>query len=101
MTRPSSIDSFQKLGSFGQGSYAMLPLAATVRSCHNRTRARTRSHKSARDFQKTLLLSSGQSFRIETNSHIRIIHGESAREVKISATIRTAACTPAAGPKFR
>lgn len=41
-----------------------------------------------RDFQKTLTLGSGQSFRIENKFGEVRLHGESGREVKISATIR-------------
>src|SRR6185369_11623324 len=41
-----------------------------------------------RDFQKTLPLNAGQSFRIENKFGEVRVHGESSREVKISATIR-------------
>jgi hypothetical protein len=44
-----------------------------------------------RDFQKTLSLSVGQSFRIENKFGEIRIHGESGRELKISATIRAQA----------
>jgi len=44
-----------------------------------------------RDFQKTLSLGAGQSFRIENKFGEIRIHGESSRELKISATIRTQA----------
>jgi len=44
-----------------------------------------------RDFQKTLSLGAGQSFRIENKFGEIRIHGESSREVKISATIRAQA----------
>ena len=45
----------------------------------------------SRDFQKTLTLGSGQSFRIENKFGEVRLHGESGREVKISATIRVQA----------
>jgi DUF4097 and DUF4098 domain-containing protein YvlB len=45
----------------------------------------------SRDFQKTLPLSPGQSFQIENKFGEVRIHGESGREVKISATIRVQA----------
>jgi hypothetical protein len=41
-----------------------------------------------RDFQKTLSLPAGQSFRIENKFGEVRIHGESSREIKISASIR-------------
>jgi DUF4097 and DUF4098 domain-containing protein YvlB len=41
-----------------------------------------------RDFQKALALNAGQSFRIENKFGEVRVHGESSREVKISATIR-------------
>jgi hypothetical protein len=44
-----------------------------------------------RDFQKTLSLTVGQSFRIENKFGEVRIHGESGRELKISATIRAQA----------
>jgi hypothetical protein len=44
-----------------------------------------------RDFQKTLSLGAGQSFRIENKFGQISIHGESSRDLKISATIRTQA----------
>jgi hypothetical protein len=44
-----------------------------------------------RDFQKTLSLGAGQSFRIENKFGEIRIHGESGRDLKISATIRTQA----------
>jgi len=44
-----------------------------------------------RDFQKTLFLGAGQSFRIENKFGEIRIHGESSRELKISATIHAQA----------
>src|SRR6202047_3041465 len=44
-----------------------------------------------RDFQKTLSLGAGQSFRIENKFGEVRIHGESGRELKISATIHVQA----------
>jgi hypothetical protein len=44
-----------------------------------------------RDFQKTLSLGTGQSFRIENKFGEVRIHGESGRDLKISATIRAQA----------
>ncbi len=44
-----------------------------------------------RDFQKTLTLGAGQSFRIENKFGEVRIHGESGRELRISATIRAQA----------
>jgi hypothetical protein len=44
-----------------------------------------------RDFQKTLSLGGGQSFRIENKFGEVRIHGESGRELKISATIHAQA----------
>ena len=44
-----------------------------------------------RDFQKTLTLGAGQSFRIENKFGQVRIHGESGRDVKISATIHVQA----------
>ncbi len=45
----------------------------------------------SRDFQKTLTLEPGQSFRIDNKFGDVHIHGESGRELKISATIRVQA----------
>ena len=45
----------------------------------------------SRDFQKTLSLPAGQSFRIENKFGQIRIHGDSGREVKISATIHVQA----------
>jgi hypothetical protein len=45
----------------------------------------------SRDFQKTLSLGAGQSFHIENKFGQVRIHGESGRELKISATIRAQA----------
>jgi hypothetical protein len=45
----------------------------------------------SRDFQKTLTLPAGQSFRIENKFGEIRIHGESGRDVKISATIHVQA----------
>jgi hypothetical protein len=45
----------------------------------------------SRDFQKTMPLGAGQSFQIENKFGEVRIHGESGREVKISATIRVQA----------
>src|SRR6266404_6440435 len=44
-----------------------------------------------RDFLKNLSLGAGQSFRIENKFGEVRIHGESGRELKISATIRAQA----------
>jgi DUF4097 and DUF4098 domain-containing protein YvlB len=46
-----------------------------------------------RDFQKTLTLGPGQSFRIENKFGEVRVHGESGRDVKISATIRVQAAS--------
>src|SRR3984893_7655146 len=45
----------------------------------------------SRDFQKTLTLGAGQSVRVEHKFGSVSLHGESGREVKISATIRAQA----------
>jgi hypothetical protein len=45
----------------------------------------------SRDFQKTLALGPGQSFRIENKFGEVRVHGESGRDLKISATIRVQA----------
>src|SRR6202158_3280349 len=45
----------------------------------------------SRDFQKTLTLGAGQSVRVEHKFGEVRLHGESGREVKISATIRAQA----------
>ncbi|MBV9886733.1 MAG: hypothetical protein JO119_09325, partial [Acidobacteria bacterium] len=45
----------------------------------------------SRDFQKTLSLGGGQSFSIENKFGEVRVHGESGRDVKISATIRVQA----------
>jgi DUF4097 and DUF4098 domain-containing protein YvlB len=45
----------------------------------------------SRDFQKTLSLGAGQSFSIENKFGEVRVHGESGRDVKISATIRVQA----------
>ena len=47
----------------------------------------------SRDFQKTLTLPAGQSFRIESKFGEIRLHGESGRDVKISATIHVQANT--------
>src|SRR5258708_36093280 len=70
----------------------MLLCAATVLVVSTTARAATPGQQQVtRDFQKTLSLPSGQSFRIENKFGEIRIHGESSREVKISATIRTQA----------
>lgn len=57
-----------------------------------RTRAASPGQEQVtRDFQKTLSLGAGQSFRIENKFGEVRIHGESSRELKISATIRAQA----------
>src|SRR3984893_10725413 len=48
----------------------------------------------SRDFQKTLTLGPGQSFRIENKFGEVRVHGESSRDVKVSATIRVQAASP-------
>jgi len=45
----------------------------------------------SRDFQKTVTLGAGQSVRIEHKFGELKVHGESGRDVKISATIRVQA----------
>jgi len=81
-----------KAGRFRPGSYAMLLCAAIVLVVSTTARAATPGQQQVtRDFQKTLSLPSGQSFRIENKFGEIRIHGESSREVKISATIRTQA----------
>jgi len=81
-----------KAGRFRPGSYAMLLCAATLLVMSTTARAATPGQQQVtRDFQKTLSLPSGQSFRIENKFGEIRIHGESSREVKISATIRTQA----------
>jgi hypothetical protein len=62
---------------------ALSPLVAAV--------ANPGQQQVTRDFQKTLTLGAGQSFRIENKFGEVRIHGESGREVKISATIRAQA----------
>jgi hypothetical protein len=62
---------------------ALLPLATTA--------ANLGQEQVTRDFQKNLALAAGQSFRIENKFGEIRIHGESGREVKISATIRAQA----------
>src|SRR5712691_1710157 len=47
--------------------------------------------QAARDFQQTLTLGAGQSVRIEHKFGSVTVHGQSGREVKISATIRAQA----------
>src|SRR5229473_298784 len=49
--------------------------------------------QASRDFQQTLTLGAGQSVRIEHKFGSVTVHGQSGREVKISATIRTQAST--------
>jgi len=44
-----------------------------------------------RDFQQTVTLGAGQSVRVEHKFGSVRLHGESGREVKISATIRAQA----------
>jgi hypothetical protein len=63
-------------------------LGITVPSTHA---ANPGQEQVTRDFQKTLPLGNGQSFRIENKFGEVRIHGESGREVKISATIRAQA----------
>ena len=74
------------------GSYGMLFCAATLLVVSTTARAASPGQQQVtRDFQKTLSLPSGQSFRIENKFGEVRIHGESGREVKIFATIRTQA----------
>jgi hypothetical protein len=70
------------------------PAGALVLSAFATTQAAAASagqDQVSRDFQKTLPLGSGQSFHIENKFGEVRIHGESGREVKISATIRVQA----------
>src|SRR5579863_8407893 len=53
--------------------------------------SRAAQEEATRDFQKTVTLGAGQSVRIEHKFGEVKIHGESGREVKISATIRAQA----------
>src|SRR5712672_4714545 len=70
----------------------MLLCAATLLAVPTTARAATPAQQQVtRDFQKTLSLPSGQSFRIENKFGEVRIHGESGRELKISATIRAQA----------
>src|SRR5712672_2346789 len=70
----------------------MLLCAATLLAVPTTARAATPAQQQVtRDLQKTISLPSGQSFRIENKFGEVRIHGESGREVKISATIRTQA----------
>ena len=74
---------------------AMFGAIATIVPCaapHATKAAATPAQEEVtRDFQKTLQLNPGQSFRIENKFGEVRIHGESNREVKISATIRVQA----------
>jgi hypothetical protein len=63
-------------------SSALAPMAAA---------ANPGQQEVSRDFQKTLTLNPGQSFRIENKFGEVRIHGESGRDLKISATIRVQA----------
>ena len=81
-----------KAGRLRLVSYGILLCAATLLVVSTTARATTPGQQQVtRDFQKTLSLPSGQSFRIENKFGEIRIHGESSREVKISATIRTQA----------
>src|SRR5436853_3368904 len=50
--------------------------------------ANSAQHQVSRDFQQTVTLGAGQSVRVEHKFGSVRLHGESGREVKISATIR-------------
>src|SRR5258708_3074406 len=65
---------------------ALLVIAATSAGAANPGQQRV-----TRDFQKTLSLGAGQTFRIENKFGEVRIHGESSRELRISATIRAQA----------
>jgi hypothetical protein len=82
----------RKAGRLRPGRYGMLLCAATLLVVSTTARAAGPGQQQVtRDFQKNLSLPSGQSFRIENKFGEVRIHGESSREVKISATIRTQA----------
>ena len=81
-----------RAGRLRPGSYGMLLCTATLLVASTTARAATPGQQQVtRDFQKTLSLPSGQSFRIENKFGEVRIRGESGRDVKISATIRTQA----------
>ena len=81
-----------KAGRLRLGSRGVLLCAATLLVMSATARAASPGQQQVtRDFQKTLSLPPGQSFRIENKFGEVRIHGESSREVKISATIRTQA----------
>ncbi len=81
-----------KAGHLRSDSYGMLLCAATLLVVSTTARAAIPGQQQVtRDFQKTLSLPSGQSFRIENKFGEVRIHGESGRELRISATIRTQA----------
>jgi hypothetical protein len=73
-------------------SLALLCAAALLVVNASSTRAGNPGQEQfTRDFQKTLSLAAGQSFRIENKFGEIRIHGESAHELRISATIRAQA----------
>jgi hypothetical protein len=69
----------------------LLPAAVLLAFVAARTSAASPQEQVSRDFQKTLSLGAGQSFRIENKFGEVRIHGESTRDLKISATIRAQA----------
>jgi len=94
MTGPFS-DGQQTARSLWSGKrYALLAAATLLAVTASSTSASNPGQEQVtRDFQRTLSLGAGQSFRIENKFGEIRIHGESSRELKISATIRAQADT--------
>lgn len=69
----------------------LLALLVSPIAAHANANATPAQQEVTRDFQKTLPLPTGQSFHIENKFGEVRLHGESIREVKVSATIRVQA----------
>jgi DUF4097 and DUF4098 domain-containing protein YvlB len=73
------------------GAIVLAAMVSCAAPCHGVPASAPAQQEVSRDFQKTLPLNAGQSFRIENKFGEVRVHGESNREVKISATIRVQA----------
>jgi DUF4097 and DUF4098 domain-containing protein YvlB len=90
MARRSAGGCFRRCGCHWQIAFACAVLVWALATTQA-VAANPGQDQVSRDFQKTVPLASGQSFQIENKFGEVRIHGESTREVKISATIRVQA----------
>lgn len=79
---------------FSKGAGCRIPMAGLLvagmffAAEQRATAAHSAQEEVSKDFQKTVPLGAGQSVRVEHKFGEVKVHGESGRDVKISATIR-------------